>query len=421
MLKAWDTLVGEARCLFTASVEGGEPEELCEGLVRQVSKLAVDAGGPGTTCRAAPTDYGSIILEVDTRDGSTEAIKEALKGKTLIVKGARCVLGLAAAAVRLPCTKNPVEMRPVVEKPHGSMIKDVSEDDWRRLRRLFGRRAEVPGDKRDAWARALRDAGRAYADRPWAECRWHPPTREPLIITGPSFFAAPKKQEAKEADSKADAKGDAKESDDGAKDDVAEAKGAEPWDERAATRRATMRRRRLMDNRQPWRLDPRAPVDDKKTVVVDENVPPATTAPPEPAPAPQKVSSVFAATRAVAALTPKNAAAPDVPTVAARLAARRRSSLCGNQISGAPRHRRVVTHWLISTQARRASPCRSAANSRCSTSSRGRCRRAAWSWPSRRAGAPRRRTPSSRAAGAPRRGSGGWPSRGAPSRRPGAF
>ena len=37
-----------------------------------------------------------------------------------------------------------------------------------------------------------------------------------------------------------------------------------------------------------------------------------------------KVSSVFAAMRAVAALTPKNAAAPDVPTVAARLAARRR-------------------------------------------------------------------------------------------------
>ena len=54
MLKAWDTLVGEARCLFTASVEGGDPEELCEGLVRQVSKLAVGAGGPGTTCRAAP-------------------------------------------------------------------------------------------------------------------------------------------------------------------------------------------------------------------------------------------------------------------------------------------------------------------------------------------------------------------------------
>ena len=337
MLKAWDTLVGEARCLFTASVEGGEPEALCEGLVRQVSKLAVEAGGPGTTCRAAPTDYGSIIVQVDTRDGSTEAIKEALKGKTLIIKGARCVLGLAAAAVRLPCTKNPVEMRPVVEKPHGSMIKDVSEDDWRRLRRLFGRRAEVPGDKRDVWARALRDAGQAYADRPWAECRWHPPRREPLVVTGPSFFAAPKKQEAKEADSKADSKGDAKESDDGAKDDVAEAKGAEPWDERAATRRATARRRRLMDNRQPWRLDPRAPVDDKKTVVVDENVPPATAPPPEPAPAPQKVSSVFAATRAVAALTPKNAAAPDVPTVAARLAARRRSSLCGNQISGAPR------------------------------------------------------------------------------------
>ena len=31
MLKAWDTLVGEARCLFTASVEGGDPEALCEG------------------------------------------------------------------------------------------------------------------------------------------------------------------------------------------------------------------------------------------------------------------------------------------------------------------------------------------------------------------------------------------------------
>ena len=129
----------------------------------------------------------------------------------------------------------------------------------------------------------MRDAGQAYADRPWAECRWHPPKREPLVVTGPSFFAAPKKQEAKEADSKADAK-DAKDSDDdGAKDDVAEAKGAEPWDERAATRRATLRRRRLMDNRQPWRLDPRAPVDEKAPVVVDENVPPAT-APPEPAP-----------------------------------------------------------------------------------------------------------------------------------------
>ena len=342
MLKAWDTLVGEARCLFTASVEGGDPEELCEGLVRQVSKLAVGAGGPGTTCRAAPTDYGSIIVQVDTRDGSTEAIKDALKGKTLIVRGARCVLGLAAAAVRLPCTKNPVEMRPVVEKPHGSMIEDVSEDDWRRLRRLFGRRAEVPGDKRDAWARALRDAGQAYADRPWAECRWHPPKREPLVVTGPSFFAAPKKQEAKEADSKADAK-DAKDSDnDGAKDDVAEAKGAEPWDERAATRRATLRRRRLMDNRQPWRLDPRAPVDEKGPVVVDENVPPVIVA-PEPVQAmTPKVSSVFAAMRAVAALTPKNAAAPDVPTVAARLAARRRSFLCGNQISGLPRHRRDV-------------------------------------------------------------------------------
>ena len=36
---------------------------------------------------------------------STEAIKDALKGKTLIVRGARCALGLAAAAVRLPCTK----------------------------------------------------------------------------------------------------------------------------------------------------------------------------------------------------------------------------------------------------------------------------------------------------------------------------
>ena len=92
-----------------------------------------------------------------------------------------------------------------------------------------------------------------------------------------------------------------------------------------------------MDNRQPWRLDPRAPVDDKAPVVVDENVPPATRAPPEPAPAPQKVSSVFAATRTVAALTPKDAAAPAVPPVAARLAARRRAYLCGNQISGAPR------------------------------------------------------------------------------------
>ena len=81
MLKAWDTLVGEARCLFTASVEDGDPEELCEGLVRQVSKLAVEAGGPGTTCRAAPTDYGSIIVQVDTRDGSTEAIKKCPKGQ----------------------------------------------------------------------------------------------------------------------------------------------------------------------------------------------------------------------------------------------------------------------------------------------------------------------------------------------------
>ena len=62
-----------------------------------MSKLAVGAGGPGTTCRAAPTDYGSIIVQVDTRDGSTEAIKDALKGKTLIIQGARCVLGLAAA------------------------------------------------------------------------------------------------------------------------------------------------------------------------------------------------------------------------------------------------------------------------------------------------------------------------------------
>ena len=69
----------------------------------------------------------------------------------------------------------------------------------------------------------MRDAGRAYADRPWAECRWHPPKREPLVVTGPSFFAAPKKQEAKEADSKADAK-DAKDSDDDGAKDVAEAK-----------------------------------------------------------------------------------------------------------------------------------------------------------------------------------------------------
>lgn len=321
MLKAWDTLVGEARCLFTASVEGGDPEQLCAPLLKHVERLTREAGGRGATCSAAPTAYGSVIVQIDARDGSTEAIKDALMGKTLIVRGARCVLALASASVRLPATIPP-QTRPVVEKPQGSVIKNVSEDDWRRLQRLFKRRASMPGDKRAAWTRAIRAAGQAYADRPWAECRWHPPKREPLVIAGPSFFAAPKKpREAKEADAKADAKGS--DSDADAKDVAAEAKGAEPFDERGAELRAQRRRRRLQDLQQPWRLDPRAPVDDAP--VVDENVPPAMVAPPPPPQAQRLlVSSVFAAMRAVAALTPKHAEAPDLPTVAARLAARRR-------------------------------------------------------------------------------------------------
>lgn len=319
MLKAWDTLVGEARCLFTVSVEGGDPEDLCAPLLKRVERLTREVGGRGATCSAAPTAYGSVIVQIDARDGSTEAIKDALTGKTLIVRGARCVLALASASVRLPATIPP-QTRPVVEKPQGSVVKNVSEDDWRRLQRLFKRRASMPGDKRAAWTRAIRAAGQAYADRPWAECRWHPLKREPLVIEGPSFFAAPKKCEAKWADSKADAKGS--DSDADAKDVTAEAKGL-PFDERGAELRAQRRRRRLQDSQQPWRLDPRAPVDDAP--VVDENVPPAMVAPPPPVHARRLlVSSVFAAMRAVAALTPKHAEAPDLPTVAARLAARRR-------------------------------------------------------------------------------------------------
>ena len=112
MLKAWDTLVGEARCLFTASVEGGDPEELCEGLVRQVSKLVVEAGGPGTKV-AARRDG----LRQHYRTGRHARREHRGHQKCLEIKGqdaqrrARCVLGLAAAAVRLPCTKKPVEMR----------------------------------------------------------------------------------------------------------------------------------------------------------------------------------------------------------------------------------------------------------------------------------------------------------------------
>ena len=80
----------------------------------------------------------------------------------------------------------------------------------------------------------MRDAGQAYADRPWAECRWQAPKRAPLVVTGPSFFAAPKKQEAKEADSKADAQA-AKDSDAGAKDGVAEPSEADAVGELVST------------------------------------------------------------------------------------------------------------------------------------------------------------------------------------------
>ena len=86
MLKAWDTLVGEARCLFTASVEGGDPEELCEGLVRQVSKLAVGAGGPGTTCRAAALTLGGAA-----------ALRAALRAASA---ARRAALASAARALR---------------------------------------------------------------------------------------------------------------------------------------------------------------------------------------------------------------------------------------------------------------------------------------------------------------------------------
>ena len=172
MLEAWTA--SETALTFTASIVGHADEEaVVKSLQAQVEALIAAVGFDGTACACAPTDYRSVVISVRAADAAAAGVEACLRNKTLVCAGARAAIRLASSVSRHPaCVAEAAE--PPAVKALDDDLGGLDRDDWPLLRRHFlSRVAGRAPDKRSLWTRAVREAARAHADRPWRECRWH--------------------------------------------------------------------------------------------------------------------------------------------------------------------------------------------------------------------------------------------------------
>ena len=321
MLEPWTST--ETALTFAVSILGdADGDAVASSLASQAAALLAPLGTTRVAC--APTAYASVILSVWSSNAAAAAVEAALRNKELVCAGARCRARLASSASRHPEVVGEAA-EPPAAAPRGALC-DVDEDEWCLLRRHFLSRSErSAGDKRASWARDVRAAARAHADRPWRECRWHEPRDDDDDASdggeskdeprrdarrAPSFFAAPPRRRRRRA---------AAESEDESKDESKgdESKGDE--NPRAGFLRA--RRRELLARGVAWPLDATA---DEATTRARDAASPARDA--SPARGAEPLASVVEAARALAVLLRNG---PSVSELAADVAGGRRGALAG--------------------------------------------------------------------------------------------
>jgi len=256
MLEAWAAT--ETELVFAAGVSGAaDLDAVARSVEAQVATIAGDFDGAACEVAATP-ESGGLVIEARCGDAAAKALEKRLRGLTLVAAGAAATLSLCRSTSRHAATAT---RREVWRTPKGGGAASIAEADWAPLQRAFDARARPPaGDKRAIWARALRDAARSYADRPWPSSRWHPedPSGDgakddaegtPALRRRrrePSFFAPPAPRRRGDSGDAAEAKAKVREA-------VADAKGGYERPARAVALAAT--RRDLLEVGTSWPLD----------------------------------------------------------------------------------------------------------------------------------------------------------------------